>query len=205
LSNCSRIRIKLFSNNDHDAEASRNTAAQVTSGVAVQLENGVSPSKGVSREHNGPIKSHRPYSQRKPSLSSETDGGETQEAGLNALRSIVSRTLTFLLYPCSSFLSKGVTRDPAGETQDTQPLYGVFSQPPARNGAARVSQDSPSDVQPYSQAVKTRIEKARRRAEYALVGRSDEEIDNIQDAGQRISCECGTYAGGILVSSPLNK
>jgi hypothetical protein len=100
--------------------------------------------------------------------------------------------------------SKAVTRNPAGKSQDTQPLHGTNNQPQNENGAAFVRHDSPFAVQQYSQAVKLRIAHAQQQREDILARCVDNDIDGSRGAGQDIPCECERpTCGNILVRSVL--
>lgn len=137
-SNCSSIQIRLFSKCPRDAEPVATLLAGVVPG---------------------------PSHPRRPSLSSDLNGGEkTQESGLNALKSIVSASHPSHILHDAYVLFQGLTRDPVGRSQDTQPLHGKKSQPSIENRNGFRSQDSPTTIEPYSQAVKLRIEHARQRA-----------------------------------------
>jgi hypothetical protein len=114
---------------------------------------------------------------------------------------------TFLtLHQCLRRFAQGIARDPVGISQDTQPLQGNNSQPHIENRADLSSQDSPAAIQPYSQAVKLRIEHARRQRAREFPHSAGDNLGVAPVEGLNISCECEypTWAADsheIMVSS----
>lgn len=85
--------------------------------------------------------------------------------------------------------AQATARDAVGLRQDTQPLQGQSGPPYIENIADFSLQDSRAASQPYSQAVKLRIEHAQRLRADMHPGEANS-YPNATLVGLNISCEC---------------
>jgi hypothetical protein len=198
VANCNSVRIKLFHKSLSDSVVSGHSISQPEGSTIRQVDDGsVLPTGDLSNQIRCQDSLHR---LRGTSVSSQLEGDETQESVLRRLRSIVCETrppkLTLLLL--TSCLSQGTSRNPLGESQDTQPLSLVRRQQMDKKQALAGSQQSSSTVPPYTQVVHTRIQHALWQREEASANGIDNDLDGPQVVGPVITCECGAHSGNLV-------
>jgi hypothetical protein len=201
VANCSSVRIKLFHKSLSDSIVSGHSISQPGGSTIRQVDDGsVRPTSDLLNQIRCQDSLHR---LRGTSVSSQLEGDETQESVLRRLRSIVCEThpaphLKFTILLLTSCLSQGTSRNPLGESQDTQPLSLVRRQQMDKKQALAGSQQSSSTVPPYTQVVHTRIQHALWQREEASANGIDYDLDGPQVVGPVITCECGAHSGNLV-------